>query len=36
MFIKERPKWKPLHERIIDEMVNGKDENQEEDALINI
>jgi len=29
-WIKEkRPKWKPLHERIIDEMINGKESDQE-------
>ena len=25
----DKPKWKPLHERIVDEMINGKDEKEE-------
>jgi hypothetical protein len=28
MYIKEIPKWKPLHERLVDEIYNGKDEEQ--------
>jgi len=26
MWIKEIPKWKPLHKRLIDEIINGKAE----------
>lgn len=28
MYIKEIPKWKPLHERLVEERINGKDEEQ--------
>lgn len=26
----KRPKWKPLHERIVDELINGKQDKEDD------